>query len=207
MSASSRSSPAHAGKLRRQQCLACRTSMRRHSWIDFLQESSEIGEAVTPEHAVMAHPVDERREALRLGAVVNVAAFGAFRDQPGQLQRLEVLRDGALRHPAPPRQFDHGDLVGTDDPLEHGPPGGIGERAHDGIDGGGLDHANQLAFTNPLVNTNLSDLKKALVADIEPTRALCSWLPLPNPWQSSAPKQLSSYDGIRRFHSPRRFDL
>src|SRR5882757_3603103 len=98
MSASSRSSPAHAERLRRQRCPAWRTSKQRRSWIDFLQESSEIGEAVTPEHAVMAHPVDERREPLGLGAVVNVTAFGAFRDEAGELQRLEVVGGRALRH-------------------------------------------------------------------------------------------------------------
>src|SRR6201747_845693 len=112
MSASYRSSQAHAERRRRQRYPACRTSARRHSWIDFLQESSEVGEAVTPEHAVMVHPVDQRREALGLRAVVNVTAFGAFSDQAGQLQRLEMLGDGALRHAAAPRQLDHGDFLG-----------------------------------------------------------------------------------------------
>jgi hypothetical protein len=50
------------------------------------------------------------------------------------------LGDGTLRHPTPPRQLDNGDLVGTDDPLQDGSPGGIGKGAHDGIDSGGFDH-------------------------------------------------------------------
>ncbi len=57
-----------------------------------------------------------------------------------------MLRDGALRHPAPPRQPDHGNLVGADDPLEHGSPGGIGERAHDGGDGGGFGHDRHISM-------------------------------------------------------------
>ena len=60
--------------------------MRRRSWIDLLQQGSEVGEPLAPEDAVMAHPVDQRREALGLGAVIDVAALGALGDQTGQLQ-------------------------------------------------------------------------------------------------------------------------
>ncbi len=56
--------------------------------------------------------------------------------------------------PLPARQLDDGDLVAAGDPLEHGPPRGIGKRPHDGVDGGDLDHGQQLAITNALVNTN-----------------------------------------------------
>src|SRR5216683_6881931 len=59
-----------------------------------------------------------------------------------------MLGDGALRHAAPPRQLDHGNLVGPDDPLEYGSPSGIGEGSHHGIDIGHLRHANTLAVTN-----------------------------------------------------------
>jgi len=64
-----------------------------------------------------------------------------------------VLRDGALRHPAAPGQIGDGDLVAADDALIDRPPCGIGEGAHDGIDGGwvgggGLGHGDKLAMAN-----------------------------------------------------------
>src|SRR5271170_2817438 len=118
--------------------------MRRRSWIDLLQQGSKIGKALAPEEAVVAHPIDQRREALGLGAIEHVAAVGALGDQTGQLQGLEVLGDGALRYPTPPRQLDNGDLVGSGNLLEHGSPSGIGKRAHDSIDGGGFSHWNKL---------------------------------------------------------------
>ena len=46
--------------------------------------------------------------------------------------------------PLPRVSSTDGDLVGLDDPLEHGPPRRIGERAHDGVEGGCLHHANTL---------------------------------------------------------------
>src|SRR5258705_12357011 len=147
-SAFSRSSPAYAGKPRRPLCLACRPSMRRRSWINFLQQCFEFCKAFAPEDAVVAHPVDQRLEAFRLGAVIDLPAFGALGDQAGLLQGLEVLRNGALRHAAPSRQFDDGDLVGADDPLKHGPPCGIGKRAHDGVDGSGFGHGKPIAYAN-----------------------------------------------------------
>ena len=54
--------------------------------IDFLQEGSQVGEALAPERRVVAHPVDERREALGLGVIVNVAALGTFSDEASQVQ-------------------------------------------------------------------------------------------------------------------------
>src|SRR5258706_13586046 len=98
LSALSRSPPARVEAPPRPRCLARRTSTRRHSWIDLLQKGSEVGELLAPEGAVVAHPIDKWGETLRLGAVVDLAALGAFGDQAGQLQRLEVLGDGALRH-------------------------------------------------------------------------------------------------------------
>src|SRR5713101_540616 len=86
LSGLSRSSPAHVAEPHQPRFRACRTSTRRSSWIDLLQEGFEVGEAVTPEHAVMAHPIDERREALRLGAIIDIAALGALGDQAGLLQ-------------------------------------------------------------------------------------------------------------------------
>ncbi|MNY40302.1 hypothetical protein D3C86_1750370 [compost metagenome] len=93
-----------------------------------------------PEGAVVAHPVDERRQALGLGAVIDVAALRTLGDETRLFQRLEVLRNRALRHAAAARQFNDGDLVGIGDALEHGAPGRIGKGAHDGGDGSGFDH-------------------------------------------------------------------
>ena len=72
--------------------------MRRRSWIDLLEEGSEVGEPLAPEDSVVAHPIDERGEALRLGAIIDVPSLGALGDQTGLLQLFEVLGDGALRH-------------------------------------------------------------------------------------------------------------
>src|ERR1700726_1831897 len=119
--------------------------MRRCSWIDLFQETAKIGETLPPEDAVMAHPIDQRGEPLRLGAIKNIAAFAALGDQASLLQRFQVLRDGALRYATPPRQLNHGDLVRPDDPLEHRSPSGIGKRAHDNVDGGRFNHAHTLA--------------------------------------------------------------
>ena len=47
-------------------------------------------QTVAPEGAVVAHPVDQRLEAFRLGAVIDFPAFGALGDQAGLLQGLEV---------------------------------------------------------------------------------------------------------------------
>ena len=50
----------------------------------------------------------------------------------------EVLQYGDLPDPV----AGAGEVVV---PLEQRPPGRIGKGAHDGIDGGGFDHENQLA--------------------------------------------------------------
>jgi hypothetical protein len=57
-----------------------------------------------------------------------------------------MLGDRALGHTAAASQLDHGDLVGADDPLEHGAPGRVGKRAHDGGDGGGFNHAPYISY-------------------------------------------------------------
>src|ERR1700687_1747503 len=129
--------------------------MRRCSWIDLFQETAKIGETLPPEDAVMAHPIDQRGEPLRLGAIKNIAAFAALGDQASLLQRFQVLRDGALRHITPARQLQHGDLLGLDDPLEHGPPSGIGQRPHDSVDRSGFNHGRTLVAAKALVNTNV----------------------------------------------------
>jgi hypothetical protein len=50
------------------------------SWIDLLQEGSEVGETLAPEEAVVAHPIEERDESLGLRAVIDVAALGSLGD-------------------------------------------------------------------------------------------------------------------------------
>lgn len=68
-----------------------------------------------------------------------------------------MLGNGALGYTAPLGQFAHGDFVGLDDALEHGPPGRIGKSAHDSIDSVGFIHKYTLAIANTLVNTNIRD--------------------------------------------------
>src|SRR5690606_5983225 len=97
-------------------------------------------EAFTPEDAVVAHPVGERIQTARLGAVVDIAALGALADEAGLLQALEMLGDCTLRDTAAAGQFHDGDLVGIDNALEHGPPRGIGKGAHDSGYGLSLGH-------------------------------------------------------------------
>src|SRR3978361_164491 len=121
MSALSRSSPAHAAGLHRPRSAAYRISWRPDSWIDLLQECFEIGKALAPEHAIMADPVDQRRQPLGLRPVINLTALGTLGDEACEFQRFEMLRDGPLRHPAAAGQLDHRDLVGSDDAFEHGP--------------------------------------------------------------------------------------
>ena len=103
----------------------------------------------------MAHPVDKRSQTFRPGSIVNIAAFGTFRDQAGLLQGFEMLGDRALRYTTAPCQFDDGDLVRADDSLEYGSARGVSERAHDGIYVRGFNHGDTLAHANQLVNTNL----------------------------------------------------
>src|SRR5262245_41593766 len=67
--------------------------------LGFLQQGAEIGEALGPEDAIMVHPVEQGLEPLRLGAIIDPAPLGTLGHQPGLLQRFEMLRDGALRHP------------------------------------------------------------------------------------------------------------
>ncbi|MCY1381464.1 hypothetical protein D9M69_693740 [compost metagenome] len=94
----------------------------------------------------MAHPVHKRRQPVRLGSVEDVAPLGPLGHQAGLLQGLEVLGDRTLRDAASPGQFGHGDLLRADDALENGPPGRVGEGAHDGIDGGGFGHGQDISY-------------------------------------------------------------
>src|SRR5687767_1254642 len=110
-----------------------------------LEKGVELGEALAPEAGIVAHPVGQRGQPARIGAVVDLAPLGPLGDEAGQAERLEVLRDRALRHPAAARELGHGDFVTPRDALEHRPPGGIGERTHDGVEGGGLDHAAMIS--------------------------------------------------------------
>src|SRR5262245_53085021 len=73
----------------------------------------EISEALAPEDAKPAVPSP--------GVQRGTGRFGprALGDLPGPFECLEMLRNGVLSHAAPPHQRDHGDLVGTNDPLEN----------------------------------------------------------------------------------------
>jgi hypothetical protein len=110
--------------------------------IDLLQEGTKIGKPFAPEDTVVAHPIEEGGKTLRFGAIEHLPAIGPLGDQTGLLQGLEMLRDSALRHTAPARQFDHRYLIGADHPFEHGSPGWVGEGAHHGIDVGLVHEEN-----------------------------------------------------------------
>src|SRR5215203_4231824 len=114
--------------------------MPRCSWIDLLQKGAQVREPDAPKSIVVAQPVEERSEALRLRSVEDIPALGSLRDESSPLQRFEVLRDGSLCHAARARQLGHIDLTRAGDALEHGPPSRIGEGTHDVIDAGTLDH-------------------------------------------------------------------
>jgi hypothetical protein len=56
-----------------------------------MQQGFEAIEAVAPEGTVEAHPLDQRRQSLRLGAVVGLASFTPVAHQAGMPQHAEVL--------------------------------------------------------------------------------------------------------------------
>ena len=55
---------------------------------------------MAPERAVEAHPVDQGRQAVRLGAVVGVAALAPIAHQADKLQNGQVLGDRGCETPA-----------------------------------------------------------------------------------------------------------
>lgn len=96
----------------------------------------------------MTYPIDEGCQALGAGAVIDVAALRALDDEAGQLQRLEVLGDGALGDTTSARQLGDRDLVGLGDPLEHGPSRRVGQCAQNGVNSSDLGHEEQLVISN-----------------------------------------------------------
>src|SRR6185312_4057111 len=72
-----------------------RTILSR-SWLHILQYGLQLLEPLGPEQPIAVHPIDERREPLRLGAVIGKAPFTAFADEPCAAQSGEVLGNGGL---------------------------------------------------------------------------------------------------------------
>src|SRR5262249_9412931 len=103
---------------------------RRQAWslVHPLQQGFEAIKSVAPERAVEAHPVDQRRQTLRLGAVVGLAALAPGAHQAGMLEDAEVLGDRGLRDTGPLSQGPHGPLAVAAQPFEDRAAGGIGER-------------------------------------------------------------------------------
>jgi hypothetical protein len=66
----------------------------------FFQQGFEAIEPVAPEGAVEAHPVDQRDESLRPGAVVGVEAGPPVAHQAGMRQDAEVLETAGCETPA-----------------------------------------------------------------------------------------------------------
>lgn len=90
----------------------------------------------------MGEPIEQGAEPFGPRAVIDIAALRALDDEPGLFERLQMLRDRALRHPAGAGQRGHIDLIRAREALEHRAPGGISQRAQYGIDGNSLHHAH-----------------------------------------------------------------
>jgi hypothetical protein len=56
----------------------------------------EAVEVMRPEGAVVGDPVDERFEAARIDAIVDVSAVASALDEAGAFEGSEVLGDGGL---------------------------------------------------------------------------------------------------------------
>jgi len=130
---------------------------RLGSWIDFLQQSAEIFEAVAPEGFVMLEPGDQRLQPFRPGAIEDLAPLRPLGHEARGFERLQMLRNGSLSDAAALGQVDDADLARPRNALENRPPRGIGERAHDGIDRGRdrCKHGDILATAIALVKANL----------------------------------------------------
>src|SRR6202790_786396 len=83
------------------------------------------GRTVAPEGAIETHPVDEGRETLRLGAVVDAASFRSIANQAGELQHAQVLGHRGLRHAGAIGQSADGLLAVADQALEDRPTGRV----------------------------------------------------------------------------------
>jgi hypothetical protein len=87
----------------------------------------ETVETVAPEGAIETHPVDERHQTLRLGAVVDAASFRSIANQAGELQHAQVLGHRGLRHAGAIRQGADGLLAVADQALEDRSTGRVGK--------------------------------------------------------------------------------
>src|SRR5262249_53738935 len=109
------SSPRWDGSPRR-----CEPTGPRRPWslIHPLQQIFQAIEAVAPEGAVMAHPVDQGCEAAGVGAVMGLASVPTVADEASLLEDAEMFGDGGLRDPGMAGQHPDGELALADQPLE-----------------------------------------------------------------------------------------
>ena len=90
-------------------------------------------EAVAPEGAVVAEPVDHGSEGVGLGAVVGLAAGAAMVDEPGSFEDGEVLGDGGLGDAGVEGEGVDGLFALAGELFEERAAGGVGEGAEDVI--------------------------------------------------------------------------
>jgi hypothetical protein len=83
-----------------------------------IQQSFEAIEPLAPEGAVEAHPIDQRRQTLRLGAVVGLTTLAPVVHQAGLLQDTEMLGHRRLRDSGPAGQGSHGLFAVAAQPFE-----------------------------------------------------------------------------------------
>jgi len=111
-------------------------SLLRCSLVHPFQKCFEAVEAVAPEGAVVAEPVDHGREGVGLSAIVGFASLAAMPHELCALEHGEVLGDGGLRDACEVSQCVDGLFALPRELFEEGAAGGVGESAKDviGID-------------------------------------------------------------------------
>ena len=81
----------------------------------------------------MLHPVDQRREALEIDAVMRLPSLRAVADEARELQRREMFRHRGLRDLRELGQRADVPLAGACEVLEDRPPGRIAESLEEEI--------------------------------------------------------------------------
>ena len=107
--------------------------MRHWSWVHPLQERFETIETFAPEGAVEIEPLRDRRQRIRLGAIMSFAAGAAMAHELGALEHGEVLGDSRLRYAGKESEGVDGLFAAAGEVLEDGAAAGVGESAEDVI--------------------------------------------------------------------------
>jgi hypothetical protein len=106
-----------------------------------------------PEAFVPAEPTIRALERTGIdAAVVNSSAHGALHESR-PLQGLDVLRRRGERHPVWCRELANS-LLALGEPLEHGAPRVVAERAEDEVESRVLMFNHDVEYTNRPLNVN-----------------------------------------------------